>query len=38
MRQSVGWATPMPVASVYPIHPSTIPWNFGQKTLRIGGF
>ena len=33
----IGWATPMPSASIYPTNPITNPWNFHEKILRIGG-
>ena len=33
----IGWATLMPLSSIYPINPRTNPWNFCEKVLRIGG-
>jgi hypothetical protein len=33
----IGWATPMPFASINSTNPRTNPWNFHEKTLRIGG-
>jgi hypothetical protein len=32
------WGTSISFASIYPINPTTNPWNFGQKILRTGGF
>ena len=34
----IGWATFMPLASIYLINLRTNPWNFSEKILRIGGF
>ena len=33
----IGWAKPMPFASINPTNPRTNPWNFHEKILRIGG-
>ena len=33
----IGWATPMPFASIYPTHPRTNSWNCCEKKLRISG-
>ena len=33
----IGWATPMPFASINPTNQRTNPWNFHEKILRIGG-
>ena len=33
----IGWATSLPLASIYYIDPRTNPWNFCEKILRIGG-
>ena len=32
----IGWATLMPLASIYPTKPKTNPWKFSKKILRIG--
>jgi hypothetical protein len=32
----IGWATPMSFTSINPTNPSTNPWNFHIKFLRIG--
>ena len=34
----IGWAIPMPFASMNSTNPRTAPWNFHKKILRIGGF
>ena len=33
----IGWATSMPFAPINPTNPTTDPWNFWKKILRIGG-
>ena len=34
----IGWAIPMPFASMNSTNPRTAPWNFHKKILRIGDF
>ena len=34
-HEHIGWATSMPFASIYPIHPRTNPWNFGKKYWEL---
>ena len=34
----IGWAIPMPFASMNSTNPRTDPWNFHKKILRIGDF
>ena len=36
-QDHIGWATPMPFASINPINWRTNPWNFHEKILRIVG-
>ena len=35
---NIGWAIPMPFASMNSTNPRTAPWNFHKKLLRIGDF
>ena len=32
----LGWATSLPYTSIHPTDPSSNPWNFCEKILRIG--
>ena len=36
-HNNIGWAMPMPFASINPTNPRTNLWNFHEKILRIGG-